>query len=38
MASTGADIMMPELGRSTVDEEGVALIAAWIDAMAGGCG
>jgi uncharacterized repeat protein (TIGR03806 family) len=38
MASTGADVMMPELGRSTVDEEGVALIAAWINAMAGGCG
>ncbi len=38
MASTGADVMMPELGRSTVHEEGVALIAAWIDAMAGGCG
>lgn len=38
MASTAADVMMPELGRSTVHEEGVALIAAWIDSMAGGCG
>lgn len=38
MDSVGADIMMPELGRSTIDEDGVALIAAWIDSMAGGCG
>ncbi len=38
MESTGADIMMPELGRSSVHEQGVALIAAWIDQMAGGCG
>ncbi|MEZ5914086.1 MAG: SO2930 family diheme c-type cytochrome [Parvularculaceae bacterium] len=29
--------MMPELGRSTTHEEGVALIADWISAMAGGC-
>ncbi len=38
MGSTRADVMMPELGRATVDEAGVALVAAWIDAMAGGCG
>ncbi|PWE18175.1 hypothetical protein DDZ18_00755 [Marinicauda salina] len=39
MASDRADIMMPELGRSVADREGVALVAAWIDAMAGGgCG
>jgi uncharacterized repeat protein (TIGR03806 family) len=38
MASTRADVMMPELGRATVDEDGLALVAAWIDAMAGGCG
>ncbi|KAA5803697.1 hypothetical protein F1654_07805 [Alkalicaulis satelles] len=30
--------MMPELGRAVADGPGVALIAAWIDAMAGGCG
>lgn len=30
--------MMPELGRSTNHEEGVALIAEWIAAMEGGCG
>lgn len=30
--------MMPELGRSTSHEEGVALIAEWISAMDGGCG
>jgi uncharacterized repeat protein (TIGR03806 family) len=38
MASTRADIMMPELGRAATHAEGVALISAWIDAMAGGCG
>ncbi len=30
--------MMPELGRAVTHEEGVALIAEWIAAMAGGCG
>jgi len=30
-------IMMPELGRSVVHREGVALIRAWIDAQAGSC-
>lgn len=30
--------MMPELGRSVTHEEGVALIAAWISEMEGGCG
>ena len=29
--------MMPELGRSLVHEEGVALIAEWINAMSGDC-
>ena len=33
MASTDAGIKMPELGRSTVHQEGVALITKWIDAM-----
>ena len=30
-------IMMPELGRSVVHREGVALIRAWIDAQTGSC-
>ncbi|WP_448481821.1 SO2930 family diheme c-type cytochrome [Pseudoxanthomonas mexicana] len=30
-------IMMPELGRSVIHREGVALIRAWIDAQAGSC-
>lgn len=38
MESDRPDIMMPELGRASVDEAGVALISAWIDQMAGGCG
>ncbi len=38
MDSVRADVMMPELGRATVHEDGVALIARWIDAMSGGCG
>ncbi|XBQ17536.1 MAG: SO2930 family diheme c-type cytochrome [Oceanicaulis sp.] len=38
MASDRADIMMPELGRAVAHEEGVALVAAWIDQMSGGCG
>lgn len=38
MESGRADIMMPELGRAVIDVEGVALVSAWIDRMAGGCG
>ncbi|MFW6413101.1 MAG: SO2930 family diheme c-type cytochrome [Oceanicaulis sp.] len=38
MESDRADIMMPELGRAVAHEEGVALVAAWIDQMSGGCG
>lgn len=30
-------IMMPEVGRSVVHREGVALIRAWIDAQSGSC-
>jgi len=30
-------VMMPELGRSLVDDEGVALVAAWIDDLKGDC-
>ncbi len=37
MASSEPDEMMPELGRSLVHEEGVALIRDWIAAMAGDC-
>lgn len=33
MASTEAGIAMPELGRALPDEDGLALIRAWIDAM-----
>ena len=38
MESTAPDEMMPELGRSLMHAEGVALIRAWIAAMPGGCG
>ena len=38
LASVQSDVMMPELGRALSHAEGVALIAAWIDAMSGGCG
>ncbi|PHS26321.1 MAG: hypothetical protein COA85_06190 [Robiginitomaculum sp.] len=37
MNSTNPAVMMPELGRSTIDHEGVALIANWINAMSGEC-
>lgn len=37
METVRPDAMMPELGRSRAHSEGVALVAAWIDAMAGGC-
>lgn len=37
MLSTEADVAMPELGRSLVHTEGVALIRAWIDSLPGGC-
>jgi hypothetical protein len=33
MESTEPGIMMPELGRTLVDEEGVALIRQWIEEM-----
>ena len=38
MASTNPAEMMPELGRSTAHEEGVALIRSWISEMQGSCG
>lgn len=37
METDRPDAMMPELGRSLAHAEGVALVARWIDAMAGGC-
>lgn len=37
METTRADAMMPELGRNLTHREGAALVARWIDAMAGGC-
>ena len=33
MASTEPGVMMPELGRSVLHEEGLALIKAWIGGM-----
>ena len=37
MASTDAGIKMPELGRSTVHQEGVELITKWIAIQTGAC-
>jgi hypothetical protein len=37
MKSTEPDVAMPELGRSLVHREGVALIAAWIASLPGNC-
>jgi uncharacterized repeat protein (TIGR03806 family) len=37
MASADPGVMMPEIGRSTVHREGVALIRAWIAAQQGNC-
>ena len=37
MRSTELDVMMPELGRTTVHREGVALIDSWIRALPGSC-
>lgn len=37
LASAETGVMMPELGRGSVHEEGVALIRAWIAAMPPGC-
>jgi uncharacterized repeat protein (TIGR03806 family) len=38
MASDDPSVMMPELGRSVVHDEGVQLIRDWIAAMQGTCG
>ena len=37
MQSIAADEMMPELGRSLVHEEGLALVSNWISNMTGSC-
>lgn len=37
LAATDPAVMMPELGRALVDEQGVALIAAWIEQFEGDC-
>lgn len=37
MASTEVGVMMPELGRTTADRKGVALIRAWIASLKGAC-
>jgi hypothetical protein len=37
MTSIDPGAMMPELGRSLVHDEGVALIADWISEMEGSC-
>jgi uncharacterized repeat protein (TIGR03806 family) len=37
LESIRPDVRMPELGRQLVDEEGVALIRAWIAALEGSC-
>lgn len=37
MDSNDSDIRMPEIGRSMVHTEGVALIAEWIDSLSGSC-
>ena len=37
MLSTEADVAMPELGRSLIHDEGVALIREWIASLPGGC-
>jgi len=37
LASTEGGVMMPELGRTTVHREGLALIRQWVASMSGGC-
>ena len=37
MNSNEPDVRMPEIGRSIVHDEGVALIREWINSMSGGC-
>jgi uncharacterized repeat protein (TIGR03806 family) len=37
LGSTDPGVMMPELGRTTVHDAGVALLRAWIEALPGSC-
>jgi parallel beta-helix repeat protein len=37
MDSNDTDVRMPEIGRSIIHDEGVALIEEWINSMSGGC-
>jgi hypothetical protein len=37
LESVEPEIKMPELGRTLVDTQGVALIREWINAMPGNC-
>lgn len=38
LASTVPQVMMPQIGRSVVDVQGLALVTAWIASLDGGCG
>jgi len=37
MDSNEPDVRMPEIGRTLIHSEGVALINEWINSMSGGC-
>ena len=37
MEATSGQAMMPRVGRSLVDAEGVALVKAWISSLVGNC-
>jgi hypothetical protein len=37
MDSAQPKVMMPELGRTVIHDEGVALIREWIGTLTGGC-
>lgn len=37
MDSNEGEVMMPEIGRSIIHTEGVALVNEWIDSLSGGC-
>ena len=37
MDHNATDVRMPEIGRSIIHDEGVALIKEWVDSMSGGC-
>lgn len=37
MDSNEPDVRMPEIGRSLIHDEGVALVREWINSMSGGC-